>query len=363
MRWGWWRCGCEACFPSNSSCSAVWICFCVRNRWLSKRRVPQDQTGRFVMEICYARRCFWSELTVKNAAMRQFKKKNWFWVLLASGVLDLLNRSFFLNNSVWTWEAWPFGGTRMTNGLLRKIIETLQKWGMRNRIAQSRWLLLCLLSPWTGCDSKGKGCGERFVWDKLKLRKMLQKNVSQSDFSGFLSSEELDWLSSSIVCILRNEGFPSFRLSVSLFLCTVQKVRRSACVTFLMRNDHDWKEWFLPSSAVCVDFFLSQTFQHWWGVIVVKESRRLRLQSRKIKKSARSVAPSCLCQLCAGDPHLRNWTHSEAWCPQQATFLRSTAYVFIYTYIFYTSLSSDHKENVYRIYMSKRVVVRKTFLR
>ena len=51
-----------------------------------------------------------------------------------------------------------------------------------------------------------------------------------------------------------------------------------------MRNGHDWKEWFLPSSAVCVDFFLSQTFQHWWGVFVVKESRRLRLQSWKIRK-------------------------------------------------------------------------------
>ena len=35
----------------------------------------------------------------------------------------------------------------------------------------------------------------------------------------------------------------------------------------------------------------------------------------------------------------------------------------LYIYIFYTSLSSDHKENIYRIYMSKHVVVRKTFLR
>ena len=26
-----------------------------------------------------------------------------------------------------------------------------------------------LLSPWTGCDSKGEGCGERNWCDKLKL--------------------------------------------------------------------------------------------------------------------------------------------------------------------------------------------------
>ena len=49
MRWGWWRCGCEACFPSNESCSAVWICFCVRNRGGYPRIKLVGSLWKFVM--------------------------------------------------------------------------------------------------------------------------------------------------------------------------------------------------------------------------------------------------------------------------------------------------------------------------
>ena len=59
------------------------------------------------------------------------------------------------------------------------------------------------------------------VKEKLKLRKMFRERVSQSDPAFFLSSEERDRFTSSvllsIVCLLRNEGVLSFRLCACLF--------------------------------------------------------------------------------------------------------------------------------------------------
>ena len=48
-----------------------------------------------------------------------------------------------------------------------------------------------------------------------------------------------------------------------------------------------------PSSAVCVDFFMSQMFQY-WGVIVDTEPRRLRLKSQrnKIRTKQCTLAPA-----------------------------------------------------------------------
>ena len=52
------------------------------------------------------------------------------------------------------------------------------------------------LSPWTGCDKKGEGCGERNGSDKLKWCKKFGKKVSYSGLALFLSGKELDHLSS-----------------------------------------------------------------------------------------------------------------------------------------------------------------------
>ena len=101
--------------------------------------------------------------------------------------------------------------------------------------------------PGRGCDSKGEVLWSDLFSDKLKLRKMFRKKVSQSGQALSLSSEELDRLSSSvllnILCLLRNEGVPSFRLCASLFC---EKFRRSegGLTTFRKRFGHSRKDGF-----------------------------------------------------------------------------------------------------------------------
>ena len=57
-----------------------------------------------------------------------------------------------------------------------------------------------------------------------------------------------------------------------------------------MRVCHGWKEWFfLFFSGARLDIFNPQTFQHWRGVTVDTEPRRLRRESLKNKKTTTST--------------------------------------------------------------------------
>ena len=80
------------------------------------------------------------------------------------------------------------------------------------------------LSPWTGCDRKGEGCGVRTRSDKLKWRKKGRKEVSQSGLALFLSGRELVRLSSWL--FEQFEYFCAFFTSVCLFVSFVPEGRK-----------------------------------------------------------------------------------------------------------------------------------------
>ena len=92
----------------------------------------------------------------------------------------------------------------------------------------------------------------------------------------------------------RNEGFPSFRCVPLCFLCTSEG-RKEASPPFESLDGHSRKDGFFLTIDVCMCeeraelrlgwcpsvVFQSQTFQHWRGIIVDTEPRRLRLISKK----------------------------------------------------------------------------------
>ena len=113
------------------------------------------------------------------------------------------------------------------------------------------------LSPWTGWDKNGEGCGERHLSDKLKLWKMGRKEVSSSGLALFPSSnKELVRLSSrllnslNIFCVFY--GMTAFLLFECVPLCFAgsRKSKGGLAPLFEWVMALGWKEGFSVSATL-----------------------------------------------------------------------------------------------------------------